>query len=77
MSDTQLRTETKEALDNIMDVLSGKDGGISFICLMAFLRDIDSRAAAGDMAAEQVIDVMLRFNRLIEVAINTTQFKKE
>lgn len=59
--------KTKKALDNILDCFGGADGGASFVRLKWFLEDLDERQET-DPVAEQILEVMFRFSRLIDVA---------
>jgi hypothetical protein len=61
------RPETKAAMINFVDVFAGSDGCVDFFNLSCFIDDIDDKAQNGDDAAQQLIDVVLRFNRLIGV----------
>jgi len=61
-----MKPATEEALINIMDCVAGADGGMSFINLRGLIEDMDSRD--GDAGAEQIVEVVKRFSRLIEVA---------
>ena len=61
-----MRVEKKEALDNILDCLTGADGGVSFVKVKTALEETDKRASDGDKAAEEVMMVMVRFSRLIK-----------
>jgi hypothetical protein len=63
-----MRPETKASRDNIMDVFAGADGGVDFINFNCFLEEFDKRAANGDKDAEEILQVVHRFNRLLNVA---------
>jgi len=60
-----MRTPTKDALDNIVDCFSCANGGIHFLSVIQLIEEFDQRAEDGDKAAEQIIDVIYQFNRLI------------
>ena len=62
-----MKPATEEALINIMDCVAGADGGMSFINLKMMIEDMDSRDEEG---AEQIIEVVKRFSRLIDIANN-------
>jgi hypothetical protein len=64
----ELRTETKTALRNILDTMTGTDGGSRFMKLRWFLEAMDKKATNGDPSAEEVISVMKRFSRMIDIA---------
>jgi hypothetical protein len=63
-----MREETKKAFDNILDTMTGVDGGVRFIFFMTFIKNFDQRAEDGDIIADKVIDVMKRFSNLIDVS---------
>ena len=64
----ELRPETEEALLKILDTMTGADGGGSFMKLRWFLEAMDKKAADGDKPAEEVITIMKRFARMIDLA---------
>jgi hypothetical protein len=55
-------------LNNIMNCFSGDDGGVSFIRLRSLIETMHARAVTGDDAAKQLIDVVSKMSRLIDVA---------
>lgn len=62
---------TKKAFDNILDCFDGADGGISFVNVRILIERMDELAeerTPEGHAASKVIDVMLRFSKLIDVA---------
>ena len=63
-----LREETKIAFQNILDTMTGADGGVRFIHLKVLIEEMDKRAALGDLGAESIIEVIKQFSRLINVA---------
>jgi GTPase involved in cell partitioning and DNA repair len=63
----ELRSETKKALENIIDVIACGDGGIRLTTFLSRLREIDRQATKGNTSAEQVIDVMLKFSRMCDI----------
>lgn len=66
-----MRQETKIALFNILDTMTGADGGVRFIYLRNLVEEMDRRAEGGDNDAKSIIDVVMRFSRLIDVAVKT------
>jgi hypothetical protein len=58
----------KEDLQTIMSCFSGEDGGVSFAKLHCLLDSMEEKASQGDEAAKQVLLVVRRFARLIQVA---------
>lgn len=63
-----LREKTQKDFDNILDVFSGGDGGIGFMSFRHLMEDMDAKAATGDAGAVQVVSIMERFSRLLDVA---------
>lgn len=63
-----LRPEPRKALHNILNTMSGADGGESFSALRILLEQLDQQAQTGDEDAARVIDVVLAFSRLIDTA---------
>lgn len=62
-----MRPETQKAFDNILDCMSGSDGGVKFALFLGGLREMDNRAANGDPQAEEIINIMFHFNKLVDV----------
>ena len=58
----------KEAFDNILDTMTGMDGGGRFVMLKALLEDISNQADNGDAASKEIMKVVTTFSRLINVA---------
>lgn len=61
--------EVKEAFNDILDVMSGADGGIAFATfyhgiLPAILKDIESPAS------QQLVSIIIHFDRLIRYRNN-------
>lgn len=52
----------------ILNTMSGEDGGIGFIKLCNLINDMQDRAAKGDDAAVQIISIVKKFAKLIEVS---------
>jgi hypothetical protein len=67
---TGVRNETSKAFDNIIDTMTCVDGGKRALRFMEVIREIDSCAEEGDLHAQEVINVMLRFSKLIDIACN-------
>ncbi len=62
-----MRSTTKQTVQEITDCFTGADGGIQFAQFKGFLEVMDERAAKGDAAAQQVLGVMERINRMLKV----------
>lgn len=65
------RDATRVAFTQILDTFTGADGGVSFVDLCDLVVEFDAKAAAGDRAAQQVLDCILKLARLIEIAQRT------
>lgn len=63
-----MREQTLAAFDNILDTFGGADGGVSFINLKWMIENMDSLSDQGEEHATEIIKVMLRFSKLIDVA---------
>ena len=63
---TPMKPDTDKALINIMDCIGGADGAVSFINLRTLIEDMDSRE--DDEGAQQIVEVVKRFSRLIDIA---------
>ena len=59
--------QLQKEFDNILDTFSGTDGGIRFIKLQCFLKEFENRSET-ESSARQILDVMSRFSKLIDVA---------
>jgi hypothetical protein len=62
--------DLKAAVDDIMDVMAGADGGIGFANFCAFINRMDELAKKNDKAAQQVLEQVRRFHRLVNIAKN-------
>ena len=58
----------QKSLNNILDTMSGADGGVSFIKLKFLLEDWERQAAQGDKPAQELCNVLHRFSNLVDVA---------
>jgi len=63
-----LRPETEKEIRNIMDTFSGADGGGNFLCFRLLVEEIDKQASNGDKKSMDILDVITRFSRLIDIA---------
>ena len=63
-----MRVQTQADFDNILDCFTGADGGVRFAQLLALVRELDTRAAVGDSAAQRVLNTLGQLSRLIDVA---------
>lgn len=58
------------AFHNILSCFGGEDGGIAFAKLQSLLISFEDKANMGDDAADKVLQVVIQFSRLIDVAKN-------
>jgi hypothetical protein len=63
-----LSIELKETIDYIMDIFAGADGGIGFVNLLALLREVEQQLEEGEQEAAEILQVIYRFKRLLEIA---------
>ena len=63
-----MRALTQQAFSNILDTMTGTDGAIRFIRFKVLIEDLDKKSLEGDEAAEQLIVLMKRFSKLIDIA---------
>lgn len=62
--------EVKSSLDNILSTFGGEDGGLAFVAFYSLVEQLDKQWNDGDDAAGQLLDIIIKFNRLIEIANN-------
>lgn len=71
-----LREEIQKHFDNILDTFGGADGGSRFCHLKFFLEELDRRVVMdGDVNAGRIIELMVKFSKLID--ISQTQIKEK
>lgn len=70
-----LSPETKAALNRIVDVISGADGGVDFVMLLARLRTWD-RDQDKDPAAYELIKRFRQFAKLVDLMSKPIQEQK-
>lgn len=63
-----MRALTQQSFNNILDTMTGADGAVRFIRFKVLIEDLDDKAKEGDEAAEQLIVLMKRFSKLIDIA---------
>lgn len=63
-----VRPELTAALERILDVFSGADGGGDYIIFMRFCRALDERVATGDESARVVLNIVLEFEALLRLS---------
>ncbi len=61
-----MRQKTKDALNNILSVMSGEDGGVNFLKFKMALENLDGLAETGNTQAESFINIVIEFNKLLE-----------
>jgi len=65
-----MRKETKEYIRNILDTMSGSDGGVRFVKFKIGIEEFDRRATKGDKDAQAIIQVVRHFSRLIDTLVS-------
>lgn len=65
--DIELRPETKQALDNIVDTFTCSDGGGKFVMMRNALIALDKQACNGDTSAQKLIELFTRFSKFIDL----------
>lgn len=68
MADETMRDETGAAFMNILNTFSGEDGGVGFVAFRKLLQDMDAKAKAGDKAAQEIVLLVTRMSKLIDIA---------
>ena len=63
-----MREDTDKAFHNIIDTFTGTDGGVRFCFFKIFIESLDKQAEKGDDASQQLVTMMLRFSKLIDIA---------
>lgn len=63
-----MKPATQAYLQNVLDMATGADGGADYWSLRLLLDQLDIQADQGDKAAVELIQVVARFSRLIDVA---------
>ena len=63
-----MRPEVQKDFDEILNVMTGTDGGVAFVKLRVFLDSFDERAANGDEDAAQIVLIMRRFANIVRYA---------
>lgn len=62
------RTDVQAAMDNVLDTFSGGDGGVRYVVFCQYVQQLDSQAESGDDAAKEILKVITRFSRLVDLA---------
>lgn len=57
--------QLKAAIDDIMDCIAAGDGGCKLVRFLASLNVLDEKSKAGDVAAGQILEVVYKFQRLV------------
>lgn len=71
-----MRAKLKQSLDEIVDCITCSDGGVHYMLFRHMLDIVDTQAAAGDAAAEEILQVVHRFARLIDVSHDPATYDK-
>jgi len=59
--------EIERALQNLMDIFTGADGGVQFIVIQRTLETIEQQALAGDEASKKIIQEVKRASKLFDI----------
>jgi hypothetical protein len=59
--------DLRVTVDDIMDVFAGADGGVTFVQFCVFINRMDEMAKKGDKQAQQVLEDIRRFRRLLNI----------
>lgn len=66
--------EIQDAIDNIMSCFNGEDGGLNFVKLCTVINFLSEQIKSNNVsqkeAAQQILNVILQFSRLIDYAKN-------
>lgn len=65
---TGVNETTRTAVENLMDTFAGTDGGAKYIRFCTFIIQLDRQAKAGDGAAVQLLEVVHRMSRFVDIA---------
>jgi hypothetical protein len=60
-----------EALQAVLDMATGVDGGISFVKLKFMLESVEKQAQSGDRDAQEIIRMVKGFANLVRYAENS------
>jgi uncharacterized protein with NAD-binding domain and iron-sulfur cluster len=61
-------TRLEKSLLNMVDLFTGADGGVDFINFRTFLESMEKGASNGDNAAEQLMLLFYRFEKMIDIS---------
>lgn len=68
MAAEKMRDETGAAFLNILNTFSGEDGGAGFVAFRTLLQEMDAKAKKGDKAAQEIVLLVTRMSKLIDIA---------
>ena len=58
----------QDELRSITECFTGADGGISFLKFKVFVETLEEQYIGGDYKAGEVLNIVSKFNQLIEIA---------
>ena len=64
------KAQFNKEFNNITDILSGDEGGVPFVKARTFLLSMAEQADNGDAGARQVLDIVYKFSKLLNLASN-------
>ena len=65
-----------KSFQNILDCFTAADGGVSFIKFQLFIEDMEKQFEEGSYAAGEVLTIMDRFSRMIDIANEKVEMKQ-
>ena len=68
MVDPNQKVNTNPHIALITDVFTGADGGVAFVKFCSFMQNMEQQAVEGNAAAKDILQIVKRFARLLEVA---------
>ena len=65
-----MKNETyQKAFDNVLDTMTGMDGGAKFLYFKMLVEDMAQQADNGDLPAKEVMKVITAFSKLIDISM--------
>jgi hypothetical protein len=72
-----MKTEHKQAFDNITDTFTGSDGGVKFLMFKVMLESLSYQSLNGDKEAEQIMNIVVQFSKLIDIYMDSRSYDKK
>jgi hypothetical protein len=64
---TGVNETTRTAVENLMDTFAGTDGGAKYVRFCTFIIQLDRQAKAGDEASVQLLEIVHRMSRFVDI----------